>query len=80
MNDLADPAKRVVGLKQVIRGVNEGIFKKIYIASDADEIIRLKVLNACTQMGTSYEEVHTMIELGNACMIDVGAATAGVLK
>ncbi len=80
MNDLADPDKRVVGLKQVLRGVQEGIFEKIYIASDADEAIRLKVLNVCAQMGTQYEEVHTMAELGEACSIDVGAATAGVLK
>ena len=80
MHDLADSDKRVVGLKQVLKGVQEGIFEKIYIASDADEAIRLKILKACTQTGTIYEEVHTMLELGNACSIDVGAATAGVLK
>ncbi len=80
MNDLSDPDKRVVGLKQVIRGVQDDIFEKIYIASDADEALKLKLLNACQEKGTTYEEVQTMSELGSACSIDVGAATAGVLK
>lgn len=80
MNDLSDPDKRVVGLKQVIRGVQDDIFEKIYIASDADEVIKLQVLNACAEKGILYEEVQTMVELGDACSIDVGAATAGVLK
>lgn len=80
MNDLADPDKRIVGLKQVIRGIQDDIFKKIYIASDADEVIRLKVLSACSEKGMEYEEVFSMLELGDACSIDVGAATAGLLK
>ena len=80
MNDLADPDKRIVGLKQVLRGAEEGIFKKIYIAADVDEVIRQKVISGCAQKGTLFEEVVSMIELGNACSIDVGAATAGVLK
>jgi large subunit ribosomal protein L7A len=80
MHDLADPDKRIVGLKQVIRGIQDDIFKKVYIASDADEVIRLKILTACEKNGMQYEEVYTMLELGDACSIDVGAATAGLLK
>jgi large subunit ribosomal protein L7A len=80
MHDLADPDKRIVGLKQVLKGVKEGVFAKIYVASDADEIIRLKILSACAENKIIYEEVFSMLELGNACAIDVGAATAGVLK
>lgn len=80
MHDLADPDKRIVGLKQVLKGVSDNIFSKIYIASDVDEVIRQKVISACSKKGTCYEEVSSMVELGNACKIDVGAATAGVLK
>ena len=80
MNDLADPDKRIVGLKQVLRGVKDDIFQKIFIASDADEVIRLKIVSACSEKGMEFEEVFSMLELGNACAIDVGAATAGLLK
>jgi large subunit ribosomal protein L7A len=80
MQDLADPDKRIVGLKQVLKGIGQDMFEKIYIASDVDEVIRQKVISACVKRGTCYEEVFSMVELGNACEIDVGAATAGVLK
>jgi large subunit ribosomal protein L7A len=80
MQDLADPDKRIVGLKQVLKGIGSDMFSKIYIASDVDEVIRQKVIAACNSRGTCYEEVFSMAELGNACEIDVGAATAGVLK
>jgi len=80
MQDLAEPDKRIVGLKQVLKGLHHDIFSKIYIASDVDEVIRQKVIAVCNQKGTRYEEELSMLELGNACKIDVGAATAGVLK
>ena len=80
MHDLADPDKRIVGLKQVLKGAQEGIFEKIFIASDVDEVIRQKVIAVCDAQEISYEEVFSMIELGNACKIEVGAATAGLLK
>ncbi len=80
MQDLADPDKRIVGLKQVLKGIGSDIFKKIYIASDVDEVLRQKIISACSKYGTEYEDGFSMNELGQACAIDVGAATAGVLK
>ena len=80
MQDLADPDKRIVGLKQVLKGINQDRFAKIYIASDVDEVLRQKVISACNKKGACYEEVFSMQELGVACQIDVGAAAAGVLK
>ena len=80
MRDLADPDKRIVGLKQVLKGASEGVVEKVFIASDVDEVIRQKVITVCDAQGISYEEVFSMIELGNACKIEVGAATAGLLK
>ncbi len=80
MQDLADPDKRIVGLKQVIKGIERDMFCKIYIASDVDEVIRQKVILACNLKGMTYEEDFSMAELGSACEIEVSAATAGVLK
>ncbi len=80
MQELADPDKRVVGTKQVLRHVQDGAVDKVYVASDADESIRLKIMRACEEGAVEVLESSTMHELGLACKIQVGAATAGVLK
>ena len=80
MQELADPDKRVVGTKQVLRHLSDGVVEKVYVASDADESIRLRIIRACEAVEVMVEEATTMHELGLACKIQVGAATAGVLK
>ena len=80
MQELADPDKRVVGTKQVLRLVQDGVVDKVYVAIDADETIRLKIKQACQASEVEVLENSTMHELGVACKIQVGAATAGVLK
>lgn len=80
MQELADPDKRVVGTKQVLRHVQDGAVDKVYVANDADESIRLKIMRACEECEVDVLENATMHELGIACKIQVGAATAGVLK
>ncbi|NLG37346.1 MAG: 50S ribosomal protein L7Ae-like protein [Clostridiales bacterium] len=78
MNDLADPRKRIVGTKEVLRMVREGRARTVYIAEDADEHIRQKILRACGEGTADVRMVPTMAELGAACHIEVGAAAACV--
>lgn len=79
MNDLADPRKRIVGTKQVLRTVREGRARAVYIAEDADEHIRQKLLRACGEHTADVRMISTMMELGAACRISVGAAAACVV-
>ena len=79
MQDLEGPYK-LIGTKQVLRAVNEGKLKKAYIAKDSDADIREKLIAACNKQGIPYEEILSMLDLGRACGIEVGAAVAGVLK
>lgn len=79
MHDLVSPYK-LIGTKQVLRAVNEGKLEKAYIAKDSDTNIREKLIDACNKKGVPFEEVSSMLDLGRACGIEVGAAVAGVLK
>lgn len=68
----------VTGMKQVLRAVEAGKLKKVFVADDADAHIREKILSCCAEHGTEAVAVPSMKELGKACGISVGAACAGI--
>jgi len=53
---------------------------KVYLAKDADASIIDRVLALAEANQVPVELVETMKVLGRACKIDVGAATAVILK
>lgn len=78
--ELNDSDRLKIGIKQSIRALNDDLAQTVYIAKDADgtlteELVRL---SEAKQVTVIYAE--SMKELGKACGIDVGAATAVVLK
>jgi large subunit ribosomal protein L7A len=70
----------VVGLKQTSRALEKGAVKTVYIAKDADSKLLRPILEMCKAKQIETQEVQSMVELGNACGIKVGAAVAAVLK
>lgn len=80
MNALADPRKRIVGTKKVMRMVRDGKARTVYIAEDADEHIRQKLLRVCSESSANVLMIPTMLELGAACNIEVGAAAACIAE
>ena len=72
--------KKVVGIKQTIKAIKNGEGRVVYIAKNADVklIQSVEMLSTENSLGIVY--VDTMKELGRLCGIDVGAATAVVLK
>ena len=79
MQDLLANAPKVVGIKQTKKAIKSGEAKKVYIAMNADIIIRDLIANLCRQNGTPLVEVSTMQELGHACKIQVGSACAAII-
>lgn len=71
---------KVVGVKQTVKVIKNGTAKTVYIAEDADAklIQSVKVLIDENPLEVVY--VDSMKDLGKLCGIDVGAATAAVLK
>ncbi|MFL0249205.1 ribosomal L7Ae/L30e/S12e/Gadd45 family protein [Clostridium neuense] len=74
------PGKRVVGVKQSIKAINEGIVKIVYLAKDADTELFKNVEKLSKEHSLQIVYVDTMKELGKMCNIDVKASTAVVLK
>ncbi len=72
--------RKAVGIKQSVRAVKEGRVLRAYIARDADRHVTQQLEALCVEKCIEVVKVNTMEELGKACGIEVGAASAVVLK
>lgn len=72
--------KKLVGLNQCKKAVKGGNAAVVYVAEDADNRIKLSLLDLCKANNVETFLVPTMKELGQACDIEVGAAAAVLLK
>jgi len=73
-------AKKVIGLKQVTKAVKRHSAGRVLLADDADERITEPLKELCRAEGVEVLETESMKALGQACGIEVGAATIAVLK
>ena len=80
MIDIDNRRLKVVGMKQVLRALETDQLECVYIAMDADHKIRSAVDEAARERSVQRVYVSAMKELGSACGIQVGAATAGILR
>ena len=80
MLDELSQAKRVVGLKQTVRSIQENDVKKVFLAKDVSPNIYDKIVSLCSEKNIEVEYADTMKQLGNICKIDVPAAVAAILK
>lgn len=74
------PGKKVVGVKQSIKAINEETVKIVYLAKDADRELFENVEKLSKEHSLQIVYIDTMKELGKLCNIDVKASTAVILK
>lgn len=72
-------SKKIVGLKQVRRAVEENKAKKVFLAKDASPDIYDKVVDLCKAKNIEIIFADSKKQLGNACKIDVSAAVAAII-
>ncbi|SCG84109.1 putative ribosomal protein L7Ae-like [Proteiniborus sp. DW1] len=72
--------KKVVGIKQARRAINNDEVLTIYVAEDADTKVVQDIINLCNEKSIEIIYAPSMKELGKACGIDVSAAVAAILK
>jgi large subunit ribosomal protein L7A len=72
--------KKVVGLKQSQRAVSAGQALKAYIAQDAATQLQADFTALCAEHAVETVTVNTMLELGHACGIKIGASVAVLLQ
>ncbi|MBR3494266.1 MAG: ribosomal L7Ae/L30e/S12e/Gadd45 family protein [Clostridia bacterium] len=78
METLKASQKRVVGTKQVLRGIKAGTLTRVYIANDVDTFLYERVVRAAEAARIPVVRVATMKELGQACGVAVETAAAGI--
>ncbi len=71
--------KKVVGIKQSQKAVEEGKALKAYVASDCDDKVKQPFISLCQEKHIQVTVAESMEQLGNACGISVGAAVAVIL-
>jgi len=72
--------KKVIGIKQSQKAVEDGTALKAYVASDCDDKVKLPFLALCENKGVRVVSAESMEQLGHACGINVGAAVAVILS
>ena len=72
--------KKVIGLRQVNRGIKENQIRCVLIADDTECNIRLELMKTCRNARVPVTHVASKEELGRALGIDVSCSTVGILK
>ncbi|RKN65186.1 50S ribosomal protein L7ae-like protein [Paenibacillus ginsengarvi] len=69
-----------IGTKQTTKMVELGKASEVFVAEDADPRMTAKIVNLCKKLGVQVTYVESMKQLGKACGIEVGAATAAIVN
>ncbi|SUY48270.1 ribosomal protein L7AE family protein [Clostridium putrefaciens] len=72
--------KKVVGIKQVTKALNNDQGLKLYVAEDADSKITIPIVSIAEEKNIEIEYIPTMKYLGKMCGIEVGSAATLILK
>ena len=78
--DLVKSSRKLVGFRQVMRGITDGTVGCVLVSADADECIKTAVLERVAKHDAEYAEVMDKAELGRLCGVDVPAAVVGILR
>ncbi|MEH7480657.1 50S ribosomal protein L7ae-like protein [Neobacillus drentensis] len=72
--------KFVIGTKQTVKALKDGNVRELIIASDADAKVTAKVVDVALDINVPILYVDSMIKLGKACGIEVGASTVAIIR
>ncbi len=80
LEDLGKSTTKTIGTKQTVKAVQLGHAKTVFIAEDAEPHVSQPLVALCKEKEIDIVWVKSMHELGKACGIDVGAASAAIIK
>ncbi len=72
--------KKLVGLKQVLRGITDGTVWCVIVSSDCEEFIKKRLHEEATGKVVEFRKGPDMSALGRMSKIDVGAAVVGLVR
>lgn len=72
--------KKTIGTKQTAKALEKGTARVVYVARDADEHVIRDLVRACREKSVELVYAESMVVLGKACGIEVGAASAAIVE
>ncbi|HAI20929.1 MAG TPA: 50S ribosomal protein L7Ae-like protein [Clostridiales bacterium UBA8153] len=72
--------RRTVGTKQTLKAVERGQARVVVFAQDADERVLQELAELSRERGIEVVYIESMVALGKACGIQVGAASAAIIE
>ena len=79
LNELAVP-ERVIGEKEVLKALERGMLRKLFVAMDSDPARLNPILRRAEAAGVEIERTDSRVVLGRACAIDRSAMAAGLVR
>ena len=76
---LKNSTKKTIGTKQTMKAVQKNTATLVYVAGDAESHVSNPLVELCKEKGIEVVIVDSMLELGKACGIEVGSASAAVI-
>lgn len=80
LSELGNNPKLKIGVKQTTKALLENRAEVVFISKDAEQHVLRRILLLAEEKEVEVIKIDTMKELGRACQIDVGAATAVIVK
>lgn len=77
---LAESPERIVGLKQVLKGIAKDNVRCVVIASDSESFVRDVVVEAIGAKCVELLFCPTRVELGKAVGVQVPTAVVGIMS
>lgn len=68
----------IVGTKQTVKAIRNGLVKEVLVATDADTFVTAKVVSTAIEANIPITYVDSMNSLGKACGIQVAASTVAL--
>ena len=79
-NLIDNSPNKLVGLKQVLRGITDGTVWCVIVSSDCEEFIKERLRLQAVGREIEFRKGPDMSELGRIAKIDVGAAVVGIMR
>lgn len=75
---LANKTLRVVGLRQVLKGLDKGEIGCVILAKDADSYFKRCVTESAKESGVKVIEVQSKVLLASYCNVEAPTGVAGL--
>lgn len=80
IKDLETAHNKKIGIKQSSKAIASDRAMALYVAKDAEQHVVRSIVKLAEEKDVDVIYVESMLVLGQACDIDVGAATAVIVK